>query len=249
MANLTCGQCNFVNEAQRVYCHNCGAKLDRSLLPKEEEVRRETPDRTRKRIRQMTNPGANPIVREVKALVSTLVWAAIAAAVILIGRQPEGVPKARPTELVSRFVNSDLQDAVASPTARALTFTEEEINQHFKTAIKAKESAIPGIRFEHAYVNLLPGVVRTYTHTTLWGYPLYSGIAHRLEIKDGHLLATNVGGSFGRLAVHPAIMQYTDWAFQKLWPALKREREQMDRMQQVRVEKGRITLVTRGAAQ
>lgn len=245
MANLTCGQCNFVNEAERVYCHNCGAKLDRSLLPKEAEVRHESPDRTRKRIKKMTNPGANPFAREIKALFSTLLSAAIAAAVILIARQPEGVPPAGPAEISSRLVNSELQDAIASPVPRALTFSEEEINQHLKHSIKAKEGAVPGIRFERAYVNFIPGVVRTCTQTTLWGFPVYSGIAHRLEVKGGALSATNLGGNFGRLSVHPTVMQYSDWAFQKLWPALKREHDQMQRMQQIRVDKGRITLVTR----
>ena len=36
MATLTCAECGFVNEAERVYCHNCGKKLDRSLIPKED---------------------------------------------------------------------------------------------------------------------------------------------------------------------------------------------------------------------
>ena len=28
---LTCGQCGYENEPERVYCHNCGTKLDRSV--------------------------------------------------------------------------------------------------------------------------------------------------------------------------------------------------------------------------
>ena len=32
MATLTCKECQHVNEEARIYCHNCGTKLDRSLL-------------------------------------------------------------------------------------------------------------------------------------------------------------------------------------------------------------------------
>ena len=36
---LTCAECKYENEVERVYCHNCGEKLDRSLLPKVDEVK------------------------------------------------------------------------------------------------------------------------------------------------------------------------------------------------------------------
>jgi hypothetical protein len=90
-------------------------------------------------------------------------------------------------------------------------------------------------------------VVRTSTQNSLWGYPFYAGISHRLEVKDGKFTPTLVGGNFGRLRVHPEIMQYIDWGFRTLWPALKRENEHMQRMQTILVEKGKITLVARPA--
>jgi hypothetical protein len=40
MTKLACTECQHQNEVQRIYCHNCGAKLDRSALletrPKED---------------------------------------------------------------------------------------------------------------------------------------------------------------------------------------------------------------------
>ena len=47
---LTCGQCGYANEPERVYCHNCGSKLDRSVLPKEEAKRKEESPETARRI-------------------------------------------------------------------------------------------------------------------------------------------------------------------------------------------------------
>src|SRR5688500_2153127 len=180
MANLTCAECGFVNEAERVYCHNCGKKLDRSLLPKEEAVVGESASKARKRIQKMTNPGSNPVMREVKTLLRTLFWAAAAACIILGSRPPEGVPETR-AELGSRMIPSELLEAVSSPGSRIVSFTESEINHHFRM-LKAKEGMIPGVRFERAFVNLYPGVVRTSTQNSLWGYPFYAGISHRLEV-------------------------------------------------------------------
>src|SRR6266568_2439636 len=91
---LTCGACGFANEPERVYCHNCGAKLDRSLLPVvEEDKKEESADAARKRIKRMTNPAGYSFGQLLKSLIFVLFWAVLAAAIILIARQPDGVPE------------------------------------------------------------------------------------------------------------------------------------------------------------
>jgi len=42
-------------------------------------------------------------------------------------------------------------------------------------------------------------------------------------------------------------MKYADVAFQRLWTALQRERDQMNKMQTVQPAKGTITLVNKAA--
>lgn len=248
MANLKCAHCGYENEPERVYCHNCGEKLDRSLLPAVEEEKTESVEKTRKRIRKMTNPTAGGSLRgEIKTLFNVLIYAVIAAALILIARRPDGVPPPV-TEFGSRLIASEMQDLVESPQPQQLSFTQEEINLHFKQSLKSKAGAIPGIRFERAYVNLHPGKVFIGTEQSLWSFPIFSGIAYRLEVKDGKFVPTVVGGSFGRLAVAPIAMQYLDWAFNNLWAALKRERGQMDKLGAIQIEEGRVTLTSKGAA-
>jgi hypothetical protein len=41
-------------------------------------------------------------------------------------------------------------------------------------------------------------------------------------------------------------MKYCDFLFQKLWVALKRDHQQMEKMQMIVVQKGSITLVSKG---
>ena len=48
--------------------------------------------------------------------------------------------------------------------------------------------------------------------------------------------------------MHPEIMTYASAAFRQLWGALTREKEQLDKMQSVRIDKGSISFVSKGAA-
>ena len=243
---LTCSQCNFVNEAERVYCHNCGAKLDRSLLPAPTETPGESMEKARKRVKKMTNPGGFNAAQEIKSFANTIVYAVLVAGIIGIVREPENVPPVKADDVISRMVSSELAEALESPQARVLQFTEAEINTPLRSSLKSKATGLlPGVEFQRAYVRLDPGNIDIGLVQSIAGYPLYSTIRYEIGVKDGKFFATNHGGSFGRIAVHPAIMQYLGIAFGKLWTAFKREQGQMDMMQQVLVAKGRIALVTK----
>lgn len=246
-ANLPCEQCGYLNEPERVYCHNCGSKLDRSLLPKGEEKKQESPEKARKRISKITNPQASSFGREFKALLKTVCYAALTAAIIQIVRAPEGVPNTK-QESTMRLVSGDMMMALESSSPRAISFTEDEVNDFLKRKLKKKEGMIPGVEFSRAYVNLRPGVLRMNSEMSIWGYPVYSGVHYRLDVKDGKFEATIVGGNFGRLSVDPRLMQYGEVTFASLWASLQPERKQMDKMGSVTVEDKRINLVTKGAA-
>jgi hypothetical protein len=195
----------------------------------------------------MTNPQAGWFGREVKALLQVLIYAALLGAILLIVQKPNGLPDPK-KEPAMRLVSSDMMEALESPTPRALSFTEDEVNQYLKQMLKKTEGVIPGVEFSRAYVAMRPGVLHITSEQTVAGYPLYSGIDFQLEVKDGKFATKVVGGNFGKLSVDPQIMQYLDVVFQNLWKALNRERKQMDKMQSVKVEKERIDLVTKGAA-
>ncbi len=245
--SLTCPQCGYVNEAERVYCHNCGAKLDRSLLPVEDDSKaKESIEKTRKRVKKMTNPGESVVVREAKALANTLLWAAIVALLLLLVRPPDDVPP-KDAEPGARILSSEIQTALESGQAQRLIFTEDEVNAHLRSAVHAKAGggSLPGVSFERAYARLKPGICHIGIEQSIWGFSLYSGIDYKLAVKGGVFTATQTGGNFGRVAIHPALMGLADFAFKKLWVALKREHEQMQKLQAVAIDTGRIMLVTK----
>lgn len=245
---LTCSQCNFANEAERVYCHNCGAKLDRSLLPKAEENEKESLEKTRKRVQKMTNPGGPDYVREVKALVSSIAYGAVVAFIIGVVREPDDLPPKKPNETeLPRMIGTDLAQAIESPTPQVLQFTESEANAYLRSSLKSKGSGwIPGAQFERAFVRFDVGCVYIGLEQSLFGFPIHSGARYNMGVKDGKFFADNQGGNIGRVAIHPTIMKYVVSAFQPLWKALKRESDQVQGMEKVVMDKGRIGFLTKG---
>src|SRR4051812_15730045 len=90
---LECTECSFANELERVYCHNCGAKLDRTVLPRDEdEESQASRDKARKRVARMTNPARKKVVREMKIAAKVLGGAMLLAFCLQAAREPEGLP-------------------------------------------------------------------------------------------------------------------------------------------------------------
>ena len=246
---LTCSQCSFANEAERVYCHNCGAKLDRSLLPKADETDQKGIEKTRKRIHKMTNPSGFNAKREVKAFASATGYAALIAFLIGVVREPADLPPAKSNDLTLRMVGSEIQEALESPQPRVIQFTEAEANNYLRSALKTKGTGwMPGAKFERTFVSFDPGNVYVGVEQSLFGFSLYSGVRSGIGVKDGKFFVDNNGGNLGRVGIHPALMKYGSAIFQPLWKSLKSENDKVQSMQTVVMDKGRIGLVTKGRA-
>src|SRR5688572_27548099 len=106
---LVCAQCGYENEPERVYCHNCGTKLDRSVLPRDTVTQQETIAETRRRIRRMTNPGK--FGAYFKSLINVLIWAAIVAAIIQFVKPPANIPT-RQQEMEARIISGEIDAGV-----------------------------------------------------------------------------------------------------------------------------------------
>jgi hypothetical protein len=244
--NLTCPNCGYVNEAERVYCHSCGSKLDRSILPAHEDSAEDSPEKARKRISKITNPKTRRGFQEINLFIKLEIFAAIVAALWLIAKTPEGVPEAK-KDSIQRLINSDMMEALQSAQPRSISFAEDEVNQHLKKAVKPADTIIPGVASSRTYVVFYPDVIRIGTEYSVFGYPIFTEVLFRVEVKDGKFISPIIGGNLGRLQVHPRLMEYSDFIFGSTWESLKRERSQMDKMSKVTVKKGDITLVTKGA--
>jgi len=247
-SKITCTQCQYVNEGERVYCHNCGTKLDRVLLPGDDK-KEESLEKRQKRIRKAVTPSRGFSAGFGKTFLATMFWAALVAASIQIARPPDDVPKKvdAAASLDVRQVSMDLEQADETATPQKVVLTEADINGFLQNSLKSKPSDLVGdsVKFERAFVNLDEGMIRITNEQSVFDYPVYGCIYYNLTIKDKKLVATCQGGHLGRLMIHPKIMMYADVLFQQLWGALSREKKLLDQFQSIEVHKGHIDLVSK----
>jgi hypothetical protein len=249
ISTLTCKECGYNNEPERVYCHNCGAKLDRSVLPKEEQIRREPPEKARKRIMRMTNPGANPFRQAAVTAIKTFLYAVLAAGVILIALEPEDVPP-RKGNLSSRMVSSDLMELVRTPQPRSTSFSQAELNYFLGSVHTKKEGMIPGVVYTRTFCNLEPAVAKITLERSFWGYPMYFSTYEHAEATNGVFIAANLGGAVGRLPVPQFLWKYLEpYLLKDIQETFKTELGQLKQVASLQIEKGKVTLVSKGVKQ
>lgn len=253
MATYKCTQCGHENENERVYCHNCGTKLDRALLPQDEKQKnQETPEKARKRVLKMTNPAKGLFTRAVaKQLFQTIACALVIAVVAQAVRPPENIPPVMKDLIDVPPIAERLEDEIATPQSHQLAIPEDIANGYLQKTVKTRDAqgreSSSYLKFERAFLHFDDGICNMNLKLTIFDWPLYATNYYQLAIEGGELRATSVGGAIGRMPVHPSVMKFAGAIFKNLWEALKREKKLLDQMKSVEVKKGQIVLTTNPA--
>lgn len=243
--NLKCKQCGYENEGERVYCHNCGTKLDRSVLPKEPPSE-ESAAAVRKRVKRFATPGRYRPLQFVKLVLTAVFWGAVLACTIEVVRKPEGVPPMPDERMVEAPALGVSLEEVLNYPGRTLAISEEQINGYLYNTVRGKQRGALAeyIHYERSFVNVEPGKIWIATQRSVAGHSVYAASAYEVSVQDGHLVARVAGGALGRLPVHPAVMELLQFPFRPLWEALSRERKLMERMAAVQLEKDHVLVVS-----
>ena len=236
MTKIVCGECRHENEAERIYCHNCGERLDRSMAAAQKPM--VDPTETHRRLQKMLEPPSR--VRHNFFAVSKLVLAAVAAAALVEIALPPELPA--PTKIVSPQIDLDLENAHLRPSP--LEYSQDQINAYLTYRLISKKKALtyPFLTFVRATASFREGACTIGVERSLFGYSIFSRTSHRVDTSAGKIAATNVGGWIGRLPIHPAIMQFGDIIFVDLWSALDRERKLIGKMEAVNFHDGSVTI-------
>jgi hypothetical protein len=229
MIKLICPECRRENEAERIYCHDCGARLDRTALakgaPKGEDAKE-----TQRRLRTMLDP-QRAKMRLMFFKVSKLILGAAAAAAIIQMLLPPDVPPRVKTGEFPPQINLDLENAATNHNPAPLPYTEAQVNAYLGSALKGRQAALNNIlQFERAIVAFDEGSCRITAERSLFGFSFFTTTSAKVALKDGALNASNLGGHIGRLPIHPLLMKYADVIFADLWAALDRERKSVAKM-------------------
>ena len=247
-ATLVCKQCNFENEPERVYCHNCGAKLDRALLPPE-ATKREDPQVVQARVRAVVRPSRFAARSTLGKLLLSLVVAAVLAAVVLIFRTPAHVPPplSEDAVMVAPLISDQIEDLVQAPSSRRLAYTEEQANAFLQASLRGKESSSFGVstKYERTLVHFEEGCCQAILQESIFGYSFYFSSTDSVEIRNGQLVTHPFAGSIGRLQFPAKMMPVVEKALSPLWAALDPLKKLVARLGSVTFHPGTVELAAK----
>ena len=229
MIKLVCPECRRENEPERIYCHDCGARLDRTALAKI-APKGENAKETQRRLRTMLDP-QRVKMRLMFFKVSKLILGACATAAVVQMVLPPDVPARVKSGEFPPQINLDLENAAMNHGAAPLRYTEAQVNAYLGGALKSKQAALSKVlQFERALVNFDENVCRITAERSLFGFSVYTATSCNVVLENGTLKTSNNGGSIGRMPIHPAVMKYADPLFGDLWAALEREKKSVSKM-------------------
>ncbi len=241
---LLCKQCNFENEPERVYCHNCGAKLDRSLLPPE-ATKREDPVVVQDRVRKMIKPRGVPAWHKVKNLLASVLIGAVLAAMVVIAKAPDGVPTlSKEAVMDAPTITDDLEATEQQGGAHALRYSDDQVNAFLQSSVRNKDTEAT-VKFVRAYVHFRDGFCEITTEESIFGLSLYATTVRKVAVQNGAIVTQPLGGSFGRLSLPAKLMQYLENTFAPLWKVLDHDRKLVSQLQAINFHKGSVEMITK----
>jgi hypothetical protein len=243
VVKLICPECQRENDAERIYCHDCGARLDRSaaasrITPKE------SLKETQRRVRNLFDPTQAKIRHAVSQFCKLVAAAFVLAAVVQIILPPD-VPPPKKGGLEISQVSFDMENAITNHRPAQLQYSEQEADEHLSYVLKTKQSALnkPFLEFKRALAEFREGLFSITVERSLFGFSLYTSASYAVKFAQGKTTISSRGGSIGRLPIHPAIMQYMNIIFADLWSALDRDRKLVAKMAAIEFHDKAVTLV------
>lgn len=243
MTKLLCPECRRENEPERIYCHDCGAKLDRSKVisskPADERVKE------RKRVRNMFD-ARRAKMRLLFFKVSKLILYACAAAAVIQMILPPDVPPQNKDVLSLSQIGLEIETAITYHRPNQLQYTEDQINEYLTSALKGKRKVLnkPLLDFNRGIVRLEEGKCDITVERAIFGYSLYTSTSLAVQLADGKFNVSSKGGALGRLPVHPQIMEYLNIIFADVWSALDRERKLISKADAIEFHDKSVVIVT-----
>ena len=243
---LVCKACGYANESQRVYCHNCGVKLDREMLiPPQEEQEVHAKERHRE-VQKIMSPSRGRFARGLKTLCKTLALAALAGGLVDAVLVPEGVTAPSKKEEISETLPIDtiLEGLVATHNGKRILFREADVNAYLrKERFRKLPSWITDSIPLRALVHFEENVATFTLVANAWGHPLCASLSGNLKSEKGQgLVATCTGGSIGRLPLPAQLAGYAGGVVPVLLDSMKNERQLLGQVGSIEIGKQQIIL-------
>jgi hypothetical protein len=231
------------NEDKRIYCHDCGAKLDKTLIPKKKPVEKEDLEAVRKRIARMANPTHKAARREVLTGLGVLGGSALVAFLLCMFRDPERLPRELGEDL-PRALDSDIAMAVNSRAPIDLQYREEDINRYLGNCIRDRQPESV-LTYTALYVCLEPGKSTLGTVQDLFGLTFHSTLDYRWTVRGAHIQPELTGGALGRVRLPLFAAKWLETSFSILAEPFKRERQIVSELGRIETNSGTVSVQTK----
>jgi len=227
---LVCPECQHDNEPERIYCHDCGARLDRSAIASRVSPK-EGLKETRRRVRNLFDPKGLKIRLQFYWFCKFILGAFVLAAVVQMILPPDIAPPAKSSPGISQM-SLELENAITYHRPQQLQYTDDQVNDQLRYMLKNKLSLLnkPFLEFRRAVVEFGEGVITVTVERSISGFSVYTSSSYAVRVGEGKPVVSSKGGRIGRLPVHPAIMEFGDIIFADLWTALEREHKLVSKM-------------------
>ena len=233
---LVCTECKHENEVERVYCHNCGEKLDRSLLPQlDESQTAEAQAKSARKVKQQMNPNRFAWMRSIRTFVLIEIFAAVVAAGFLAMQAPNNVPPAKTDRFADLEVGDVWTGMMNTRASAVVSFKEFDINYYLRKGVKGTEGPL-GIKFERAFANFEPALITLTTQYNLWGLRIYSSAAIKPELAGAKWSANVQRFAIGRLSIPPdfaKLVKLDMLTLGSLSKVFQKEIQQLDRVEKI----------------
>jgi zinc ribbon protein len=208
--SIKCSQCGHENDSTRVFCQECGARLERPAGD-EPTVSAPTkvPAESRLRGRAAATGLAATIFRFVRGLISTAILAAILAALIQMARQPDDVPPPQAAnEVQAGQLLHTVQVLSGSNYARTIDISQAQANNYLAASIVPDPTSNSIFRadFSRAFVVIRSGELKFFAEQRLFGWPIYMYLITAPEPTGGKASLRVTGGGIGRMPITPRVM-------------------------------------------
>jgi hypothetical protein len=223
-----CPECRHENEPERIYCHECGTRLDRTAV----RLKKEPVEDTHKRVKQMFDPTRAKMRAMVSEAVKLILGAGLVAILVDMGLPPDVPAPVKNRMLVSTF-RFDLEAMATKHQPPRKECSEDEVNGVLASAVRRKQASLdkPFLPFKRAVVRFYEQRCDITAERSIGGYlSVYTTCSYVPELKEGHLSGKITAARIGRLAIHPKVAQYMGILLADLGPALDSDLKLLSRM-------------------
>jgi hypothetical protein len=238
---LPCQKCGYENELGRIFCHQCGTKLDLSQI--------KPPSQGGKRLKRRGKGSAKKLVRVAidAAILGILFWGAYLLVQVPADKIPKPTDKER---IAAESRRGKLEMMVMSTKPGSLEITPGEFNAYLD-GLSAKQAQGEGasVKPESLRAVFGNGVISVIFR----GEVTVAGINKKLcisytgvpQIKGGHFEFKPVAAQIGELPLHPWILENTSlmkkW-YSSMFGGLVDEQRLLERLSSITITPAQATL-------